>query len=158
MIRRPFQTAFHVLSTAVAFLFVFALPAQAQDHDVVVEESGYATWTNLQRHGKKTASGERYDHKAMTAAHSSLPFDTMVRVVNPYTEKSVVVRINDRPDQDVMIDLSGAAARELGMFSDGFVEVVIAPLESDAFIAFDGTEEAADDAAIEVDEPTVRLA
>ncbi|HTJ58028.1 MAG TPA: septal ring lytic transglycosylase RlpA family protein [Devosiaceae bacterium] len=67
--------------------------------------------------GHRTANGEHFDGSGMTAAHRSLPFGTMVRVVDQRTGRSVVVRINDRGPfaRGRVIDLSRAAARRLGM-------------------------------------------
>ena len=74
--------------------------------------------------GRKTASGERFDPNAMTMAHKTLPFGTLVRVTNTNNPKSVVVRVNDRgPTQaDRIGDLSAAAARRIGMTRSGVVE------------------------------------
>ena len=67
--------------------------------------------------GRRTASGERVSSGALTAAHSSLPFGTMVRVTNTRNNKSVVVRINDRGPfvRGRVIDLTPAGARAIGM-------------------------------------------
>lgn len=75
-----------------------------------------------------TASGERFDKHALTAAHRTLPFGTRVRVTNTRNGRSVVVRINDRgpygPRRRV-IDVSEAAARKLEMIDDGVVPVTL---------------------------------
>ncbi|MFZ0423500.1 MAG: septal ring lytic transglycosylase RlpA family protein [Xanthobacteraceae bacterium] len=75
--------------------------------------------------GGKTASGERMSNGALTAAHRTLPFGTMVRVTNARSGRSVVVRINDRGPfvRGRVIDLSPAAARELGF--SGLVNVTL---------------------------------
>jgi rare lipoprotein A len=75
--------------------------------------------------GGRTANGERMVSSAMTAAHRSLPFGTMVRVTNNHSGRSVVVRINDRGPfvHGRVIDLSPAAARALGM--DGLANVTL---------------------------------
>lgn len=88
---------------------------------------GEASWYGSDFHGQKTACGEAYDMYAFTAAHKSLPFHTVVRVVHPKTKKSVVVRINDRgPYADGrIIDLSWAAARDLEMLERGTMPVVL---------------------------------
>lgn len=88
---------------------------------------GTATFYHPVFDGKQTASGEIYDHKALTAAHRTLPFDTMVRVTRPETGRNVVVRINDRlPTASTRtIDLSGAAASRLNMLEEGVVDVTI---------------------------------
>ncbi len=74
--------------------------------------------------GRKTASGERFDPNAMTMAHKTLPFGTLVRVTNVKNKKSVVVRVNDRgPTQpDRIGDLSAAAAKRIGMTRSGVIE------------------------------------
>ena len=84
-------------------------------------EEGVASYYADSLHGNKTASGEVYDKDAMTAAHRTLPFGTRVKVTYLKTGKSVEVVINDRgPHSDkVIIDVSGAAARALGLTDDG---------------------------------------
>lgn len=90
------------------------------------KQTGLASWYGRQFHGKKTASGERFDMNALTAAHSSLPMNCYVKVTNKDNGKSVVVRINDRPTQSTkMLDLSYAAAKVLGMAEDGASNVTI---------------------------------
>ncbi|QJW85908.1 septal ring lytic transglycosylase RlpA family protein [Ramlibacter terrae] len=87
---------------------------------VEAEESvhGEASWYGPRFHGRPTASGERFDREALTAAHRSLPFGTVVRVENLRTGDSVDVRINDRGPhgkRSRIIDLSEAAGRVLGI-------------------------------------------
>jgi rare lipoprotein A len=83
--------------------------------------------------GNKTASGEPYDHSAMTAAHREFAFGTKVKVTYLKTGKSVEVTINDRGPHadDRIIDVSGAAAKSLGMIDDGHgtvrIEVISTP-------------------------------
>ena len=80
-----------------------------------------ATWYAT---GTMTASGERFDKNAMTAAHRKLPFGSIVRVTHRKTHKSVTVRINDRgPYGRAMIDLSKAAAAKLGIIREGVAPV-----------------------------------
>jgi rare lipoprotein A len=82
---------------------------------------GLASWYGPRFHGRRTASGERFDMHALTAAHPFLPFGSVVRVENPATGRSVDVRINDRGPhiKQRIIDLSRAAARALGLLDDG---------------------------------------
>ncbi len=77
--------------------------------------------------GNKTASGEPYDKHALTAAHRTFEFGTIVRVTYPRTGKSVEVRINDRGPhvKGHLIDVSGAAAEAIGLKEDGVGEVEI---------------------------------
>ena len=86
---------------------------------------GQASWYGAKHHGRKTASGERFDQNALTAAHRTLPFGTRVRVTNLRNDKSVVVRINDRGPyaKKRIIDLSKKAAEQLDMLRDGVVPV-----------------------------------
>ena len=84
-------------------------------------EEGTASWYGTKFHGQNTANGELYDLYGMTAAHKTLPFGTRVRVTNPATGKSVVVRINDRGPyaRGREIDVSRAAAIQLGLIQRG---------------------------------------
>jgi len=87
---------------------------------------GIASWYGGVFHGRKTASGEQYDQNAMTACHPTLPFGSIVRVVNLHNHLSVVVRITDRGDlinEGRVIDLSYGAAQKLAMVHDGLVPV-----------------------------------
>jgi rare lipoprotein A len=94
----------------------------------VVLGEGLASWYGLAFQGRRTASGERFDMNAFTAAHPSLPFGTRVLVRNPRNDRWVVVRINDRGPHipGRVIDLSHAAARALGLLSFGPKAVVLA--------------------------------
>ncbi len=86
--------------------------------------SGIGSWYGDLFDGRATASGEIFDQGAMTACHPTLPFGTLVRVINLRNRRSVVVRINDRgirPDR--IIDLSSAAAEKIGMLETGIAPV-----------------------------------
>lgn len=91
-------------------------------------QTGIASWYGPRFHGRRTASGERFDMHAMTAAHRSLPFGTRARVRNPANGQEVVVRINDRGPftRGRIVDLSRAAARLLGIA--GIAPVELQPL------------------------------
>ena len=77
--------------------------------------------------GRRTASGERFNPGAMTAAHRTLPFGTRVRVTNTHNGRSVIVRINDRGPfvKGRSIDLSSGAARAIGMGTAGNVRMEV---------------------------------
>ncbi len=85
-------------------------------------------------HGRKTANGEIYNQKQLTAAHRSLPFGTILKVTNTENQQSVVVRVNDRGPyvKGRGIDLSKAAASQIGIIRKGVGNVVIEPLNNDA--------------------------
>ncbi|MFZ3202846.1 MAG: septal ring lytic transglycosylase RlpA family protein, partial [Pseudomonas sp.] len=89
-----------------------------------------ASYYGARHHGKKTASGERFDQHALTAAHRSLPFGSRVLVTNLRNEKSVVVRINDRGPyaRGRIIDVSRQAAERLDMLRAGVVPVRVEQL------------------------------
>jgi rare lipoprotein A len=96
------------------------------------QESGYARTGMISYyadkfHGKQTASGARFDKNALTAAHRSLPFGTRLRVTNLENGKSVIVVVNDRGPfaHGRILDLSEAAAREIGMLGTGTAKAKI---------------------------------
>jgi rare lipoprotein A len=94
---------------------------------------GVASWYGPDHQGKSTANGEQFDTAKLTAAHRSLPFDTIARVTNLSNGESVQVRINDRGPfvRGRIIDLSSAAARALGSREDGLVRVRLEVYQSD---------------------------
>ena len=95
------------------------------------EQVGLASFYARKLHGHRTASGERYNKNAMTAAHPSLSFGTLVRVVNLENGRSVRVRINDRGPfvRGRIIDLSYAAAKQLAMLRKGVVRVKVTVMQ-----------------------------
>jgi rare lipoprotein A len=86
---------------------------------------GLASYYGPGLHGRKTASGERFDQNALTAAHRTVRFGTCLRVVNMENGKSVQVRVNDRGPfkEERIIDVSLGAARKLEMVEKGLVRV-----------------------------------
>lgn len=96
------------------------------------EQRGSASWYGRDFHGRRTASGERFDMNALTAAHRTLPLASYVRVTNVKNKKSVIVRINDRGPfhRGRIIDLSKAAAKVLGMQHSGTTRVDIQGLSA----------------------------
>jgi rare lipoprotein A len=106
---------------------------RAPEADVVRVLRGKAVFYGDKWHGRRTASGERFNQRKMTAAHRSLPLGTRVRVTNLANGKSVVVKINDRGpfgrDRSRIIDLSKAAARKLDFLHDGVARVKVEVLK-----------------------------
>jgi rare lipoprotein A len=88
---------------------------------------GMASWYGPGFHGRKTASGERFDQNDLTAAHRKLPLGTEVKVTNLENGRSITVEINDRGPyaKGRVLDLSKAAARRLGMVENGVAKVRI---------------------------------
>lgn len=94
------------------------------------QQVGWASYYAHKFHGRRTASGERYDENALTAAHPRLPFGTRLSVINLSNRRTVDVRVNDRGPfvKGRIIDLSYAAAKRLKMLRDGIVRVKITVL------------------------------
>ncbi|MDR1395380.1 MAG: septal ring lytic transglycosylase RlpA family protein [Deltaproteobacteria bacterium] len=90
-------------------------------------EKGLASWYGDPFHGRKTASGEVFDKNEISAAHKTLPLKTWVEVKNLSNNKKMVIRINDRGPfiSGRIIDLSQAAAMELGVYRPGTAPVVV---------------------------------
>ncbi|MEO1328806.1 MAG: septal ring lytic transglycosylase RlpA family protein [Pseudomonadota bacterium] len=118
--------AWRVAGTTAAAVLLSAGVAAAKD-------CGKASYYAQSLAGNATASGEPYNPAEMTAAHKTLPFGTMLRVRLEQTGEEVVVRINDRgpftPGR--VIDLSGAAAREIGLIRMGVGRVCFAEIDQD---------------------------
>ena len=91
------------------------------------KKKGVASWYGRKFHGERTSNGEIYDMYAMTAAHTTLPIPSYVRVTNLDNDRSVIVRINDRGPfhDDRLIDLSYSAAKKLGYVNHGTARVVV---------------------------------
>lgn len=100
--------------------------------DSAVRETGLASWYGYPFHGRGTASGERYDMYAMTAAHRTMPLPSFAKVRNPANGREVIVRVNDRGPfvTERVIDLSYTAAWKLGLLG------AVAPVEVER-ITFD---------------------
>jgi rare lipoprotein A len=124
------------------FLAFHTLPLQAAEPTKTSKEepavetreaakgvAGTATYYARKYNGRRTYSGARYNPKKLTAAHATLPMGSRVRVVNPTNDREVVVTINDRcrKRRSSHIDLSRAAARELGFLGKGMTKVTIIP-------------------------------
>ena len=107
--------------------------AKRQDETAQVAKLTTASWYGPKFHGKKTASGQKFDMYAMTAAHKTLPLLSYAKVTNPKNHHSVIVRINDRgPFYGKRgMDLSYAAAKKIGIAGAGVGKVVIKPLDRD---------------------------
>lgn len=109
------------------------VPTHQPDYD----ETGLASWYGPGFHGGKTANGEKFSTHDMTAAHTTLPLPSIVKVTYLKTGRSAIVRVNDRGPfaHNRIIDLSRAAAEEIGMLRDGVgkVRVQYMPAESERF-------------------------
>ncbi len=102
-----------------------AAPLEPVDDAAPYHATGRASWYGKDFHGRRTASGESFDRQDFTGAHRTLPFGTVVRVTNLRNGRSTEVRINDRGPfvANRIIDLSYAAARQIGMTARGVAQV-----------------------------------
>ena len=128
------QVGWHGLSlllVAVALRGTHAMAAVEEKQDPRTEwvgETGIASFYGSRQQGRRTAFGTRFDQRRLTAAHPWLPFGTRVRVTTVATGDSVIVTVTDRLySKRVVIDLSTAAARALGMMRSGVARVTLTP-------------------------------
>ena len=129
------QTVLKRAGGAIPRLFVFgstaallaAGPALADFSGTLPGKTMTASWYGQEFSGRRTASGTRFDPRGLTAAHKTLPLGTRIRVTNPRTGASVLVTVTDRGPycgrRD--LDLSRAAAREVGILMRGVAPVVV---------------------------------
>ena len=125
------------LMVAVFFVVIsgyFSNPIQSAEaaprqnvhkHKSINHRHSTASWYGSKFHGKRTANGEKFNMYAMTAAHKTLPLSSYVEVTNLKNNRTVIVRINDRGpfNSSRVMDLSYAAAKELGISGTGSVEI-----------------------------------
>jgi rare lipoprotein A len=124
-------------SALIALVFLASADVQARVAPGYTQ-AGTASYYHDRFHGRRTASGTRYNKNALSAAHKTLPLGSKVKVTDSRTGRSVVVKINDRGPfvKGRVIDLSRAAAREIGLTKKGLakvkVEVLSVPGRRDA--------------------------
>lgn len=123
----------------MAFYEVFGVRYHTLPTSQGYRERGVASWYGAKFHGLPTSSGEPYDMHAMTAAHKSLPLPTWVEVHNLRNDRRIIVRVNDRGPfvGNRIIDLSYAAAREIGMVEAGTALVEVRTLHDPTEISAD---------------------
>lgn len=117
---------------ALAGAVLLCFSAAATAVSVGDTETGVAAYYSNVFQGRRTASGERYDKNALTAAHKTLPFGARVRVTNLQNEKSVELKINDRGpySKKRIIDVSRRAAKDLGFIREGLTKVRLEIIET----------------------------
>ncbi|MGO1728979.1 MAG: septal ring lytic transglycosylase RlpA family protein [Flavobacteriaceae bacterium] len=115
----------------LVFFMLFSMSILAQT------QTGKASFYANKFEGRQTASGEKYSHNKMTAAHRKLPFGTKVKVTNLTNDKSVIVEVNDRGPfiRGRIIDLSRSAAKKLNFLGEGVADVTIQVLDGSADIS-----------------------
>lgn len=157
---RPSANTAFALTSAMALLLIFSLATESfgrvhpTQKPYVIDrityfpiptakgyvEKGIASWYGPDFHGRPTSNGERYDMFHMTAAHKTLPMNTVLLVQNVENKREVVVRINDRGPfvRGRVIDLSYKAAKELDMVGKGTAKVRIVALARESVLAQNG--------------------
>ena len=121
-----------ILFLSLIFLISLSSCSSSQKTSgTVFKKKAIASYYHNKFNGRKTASGERYNRDALTCAHKTLPFQTLLKITNPQNSKSVIVRVNDRGpfNRGRDIDLSYAAAKEIGMLAAGVLPVQVEVLE-----------------------------
>jgi rare lipoprotein A len=115
-----------ISSALIALMLLVGVNAEA-GLAVGQTQTGKASYYHDRFHGRKTASGAKYNKNALSAAHKSLPLGAKVKVTDTRSGKSVVVRINDRGPfvKGRVIDLSRAAARKIGLVKKGVSKVKV---------------------------------
>ena len=106
----------------------FSIPSPRE----LIIKYGIASYYAAKFHGRKTASGEVYRNELITAACNVLPLNTWIKVTNLSNNNFVIAKINDRlhPQNKRLVDLSSAAAKQLGYISDGLTKVKVEVLEN----------------------------
>jgi rare lipoprotein A len=127
-----------VIDTVVATEETKAETTKAEEHAIAVKNDGIiglASFYAAKFHGRRTASGEKFSSKLLTAAHLTLPFGTQIKVTNPKNSKSVIVRVNDRGPyvQGRLLDLSRAAADLIGITRLGVARIELEILKPENF-------------------------
>ena len=132
-----FSIAICIVATPALFAANVSSKSGSDDYKVVSTSRGKASWYGGRWIGRKTANGEIYRAADMTAAHRTLPFGTRVRVTDLKTGESTVVRINNRGPfiRGRVIDLSEAAASDIGMKRRGVVRVKLEVLAKEKSVS-----------------------
>jgi rare lipoprotein A len=132
----PAERAIGVLAACLFVCACSSFPKGEVALDLGMKDRGVASWYGQAFHGKLTANGEVFDKTAFTAAHRKLPLGSIVRVMNLNNGRVVKVRVRDRgpfvPGR--ILDLSEAAARELGMVEAGTAPVQLVVLGEHQFV------------------------
>jgi rare lipoprotein A len=115
------KTTTSIAAACLSLAAPVLMPAAAQ----AFTQTGIGSYYGSELHGRRTASGERFNQSAMTAAHRTAPFGTRLKVTNLSNGRSVLVRVNDRGPfvRGRVVDISAGAARQIGMHGRGLARV-----------------------------------
>ncbi|MBB5282664.1 rare lipoprotein A [Rhabdobacter roseus] len=127
----------------VFLLLTFSKPLYAQAQAYLgTTETGKASYYATKFNGRKTFFGEKFSSHEFTAAHRTLPHNTMLEVTNTTTQQKVIVRVNDRGpySKHRLIDISKGAAKELGLLSQGVAQVSVRVVGMEGMVLLDSDE------------------
>ena len=125
------------------FLSLAALPDAEAQISLGKTEVGRASFYSSRFHGRKTSSGEIHKSTELSAAHRTLPLNTMLEITNLATNQRVIVRVNDRGpySKNRMVDVSKEAARLIGIISNGVASVSMRIVGMEGMVMLDSNEE-----------------
>jgi len=125
------------------FLTLAALPDAEAQISLGKTEVGRASFYSSRFHGRKTSSGEIHNSTELSAAHRTLPINTMLEITNLATNQRVIVRVNDRGpfSKNRMVDVSKEAARLIGIISNGVASVSMRIVGMEGMVMLDSNEE-----------------
>jgi rare lipoprotein A (peptidoglycan hydrolase) len=118
-------------------LIMESVHAQEPPGIYAVVDTMVATYYSRCFNNRRTSNGEKYNRLEFTCAHKTLPFNTLLKVTNPKNNKSVIVRVNDRGPfrRHRQLDLSYAAAKEIGMLREGVLPLQVQIIPNDSLNA-----------------------
>ena len=124
------------------FLTLAALPDAEAQISLGKTEVGRASFYSSRFHGRKTSSGEIHNSTELSAAHRTLPINTMLEITNLATNQRVIVRVNDRGpfSKNRMVDVSKEAARLIGIISNGVASVSMRIVGMEGMVMLDSNE------------------
>jgi rare lipoprotein A len=132
----PNPSGMNIQSFFIYVLVSLTKPSPELLVDLGKTQTGIASYYAAKFEGRKTYFGEVFNNKEMTAAHPSLPYNTLIEVTNLANNKKVTVRINDRGPhaKSRVLDLSRSAAREIGMVASGVAKVIVKVIGRDGLV------------------------
>lgn len=122
------KTGCYIIICVIVVMSLMVYPLFAQQKRTTTIK---ATYYHDRFNNRKTSSGEKFFQKLYTAAHKTLPFNTIVKITNPQTSRSVLVKINDRCRRAGIVDLSKTAAQKIDLLSSGIVNVTLEVMPDD---------------------------
>ena len=127
----------YIIICVIVVMSLMAYPLFAQQKRTTTIK---ATYYHDRFNNRKTSSGEKFSQKLYTAAHKTLPFNTIVKITNPKTSRSVLVKVNDRCRRYGVVDLSKIAAQKIDLLSSGMINVTMEVMSDDYMVLWEHQE------------------